>query len=92
MASMEDHLIPHITSKSSSEMYATLITSYQMLNISQKFLLKKPTTNYTPMSNTNIVASYLINITQIKDRLKAIKMKIENEELVSIALYGFSNP
>jgi hypothetical protein len=39
----------------------------------------------THMSDTNTMASYLMKITELRDRLFFIEEKIVNEELVSIA-------
>jgi hypothetical protein len=44
------------------------------------------------MSDTNTVASYLLmKITELTNRLVAIVLEVMDEELVSIALNGFSS-
>jgi hypothetical protein len=40
------------------------------------------------MSKTNIVVSYMTRITKLRDQLGAIGTKVEDKELVSIALNG----
>jgi hypothetical protein len=54
-------------------------------------LLKNKLTT-THMSDTDMVASYLMKITELRDQLVAIGMKVMDEELVPIALNGFSSP
>lgn len=86
---MKDHLIPHITGKLTKEMYEALTSLYQSVNVFEKLLLKKKIT-HTRMNNTDTVA--MIKITDLRDELFAIDMKIDDEELVPIALNSFSPP
>jgi hypothetical protein len=51
----------------------------------RKLLLKNKLT-HTCMSNIDTVASYLMKITELRDQHFAISMKIDDEELVPIAL------
>ena len=46
----------------------------------------------TKMENGEGVVPYLTRLTQIRDELVAIGSKIVDEELVQIALNGFSKP
>jgi hypothetical protein len=75
--------------KMTKGMYDALVTLYQSVNISHEMLKNKLTT--TDMSNTNTKASYLIKINELRDQLVSIKMKVGDEELVPIALNGFSS-
>jgi hypothetical protein len=40
------------------------------------------------MSKTDTIVSYLTRINELNDQLAAINTKVENQELVSIALKG----
>jgi hypothetical protein len=44
------------------------------------------------MSDIDMVASYLMKIVELRDQLAAIKMKIEDVELVPIALNRLATP
>lgn len=44
------------------------------------------------MSRFDNVTSYLMRITQVRDQLAAIGEKVEDVELVSVALNGFPKP
>jgi len=55
-------------------------------------MLLKNKLTATHMSDTDTVASYLIKIIELRDQCAAIGMKVEDEELVPIALNGFSTP
>lgn len=56
--------------------------------MSQKLLLKnKLTCTYT--SKSNIVSSYLVKIIELRNQCFAISVKVEDEEVVPIALNGF---
>jgi hypothetical protein len=59
------------------------------VNISHKMYLRNKLSAIC-MSDTDIVASYLMKITELRDQLAAIGVKVEDEELVPIALNGFS--
>lgn len=52
-------------------------------------LLKNKLTS-AGMSDIDTMVSYLLKITELRDHLFVIGMKIEDEELVAIALNGFS--
>jgi hypothetical protein len=43
------------------------------------------------MSKTNTIASYLMKITKLHDQLAAVGEEVKSEELVPIALNGFSS-
>jgi hypothetical protein len=42
------------------------------------------------MSNTNTMVSYLAKVTELRDQLVSIGTKVEDKELVSIALNGLA--
>jgi len=66
-------------------MFNALVTLYQSVNINRKFLLKNELT-MTQVSDTNIVASYLMKITELSNQFNAIGVKVEDDELVPIAI------
>jgi hypothetical protein len=85
--SVKDHLIPHISEKKTAkEMYDALVGLYQSGNADQKSILKH--LQATKMSSSDIVVSYLMRITQIRDQLAAIGEVVDDVELVNVALSG----
>jgi hypothetical protein len=87
---VKDYLIPHIVEKKmTKEMYDALIALYQSVNISRKMHLRNKLFAIC-MSDIDFVASYLMKIIELRDQLAAIGVKVEDEELVPIALNGFS--
>jgi hypothetical protein len=64
---VKDHLIPDITKKDpTKEIFDALITLYESENVNQKMLLKNKFTS-TGMSDTNMVANYLMRISELRD-------------------------
>jgi hypothetical protein len=89
--SMKDHLIPHITKRPRvKEMFDALVTLYQSENINWKMLCRNKL-RATRMSKTDTIATYLMKITELHDQLAAIGEEVKSEELVPIALNGFSS-
>ena len=64
---------------------------YQSKNENQKMVLQDRMRS-TKMAKGEGVVPYLTRLTQIRDELGAIGSKIVDEELVRIALNGFSKP
>ena len=64
---------------------------YQSKNENQKMVLQERMRN-TKMAKGEGVVPYLSRLTQIRDELGAVGSKTEDEELVWIALNGFSKP
>ena len=71
-------------------MFDVLVTLYQSENINQKMLMRNNIGD-TQMSKRNIVANYLMNITELHDQLEAVGGEVEGEELVPTTLNGFSS-
>ena len=67
-----------------------LETLYQSKNENLKMVLQERMRN-TKMAKGGVVP-YLTRPTQIEDELRAVGSKTEDEELVRIALNGFSKP
>jgi hypothetical protein len=85
LESIRDHLIPHITEKTSArEMYVALVGLYQNGNTGRKLHLKHQL-QVVKMSNEDTVVNCLMKITQIRDQLVAISDKVEDVELVNVA-------
>ena len=64
---------------------------YQSKNENQKMVLQERMCS-TKMAKAEGVVPYLTRLTQIRDELGAIGSKTVDEELVQIALNGFSKP
>jgi hypothetical protein len=43
------------------------------------------------MCKTNTIASYLMKLTKLRDQLGAVGAKVKDDELVQVALNGFSS-
>jgi hypothetical protein len=87
--SVKDHLIPHIyEKKTTKDMYDALVGLYQSGNTIEKLILRHWFRS-VEMSNLDIVASYLMRISQIHDQLVAIGETVDDTELVNVALNGF---
>jgi hypothetical protein len=65
-------------------MYTALVTLYYSENMSKRMLLKNKLTS-TCISMTNTVASYLMKIIELRDRLATVGDKVEEKELVWIS-------
>ena len=63
---------------------------YQSKNENRKMVLQERMRN-TKMAKGGVVP-YLTRLTQIRDELGAVGSKTDDEELVRIALNGFSKP
>jgi hypothetical protein len=74
--------------KSSNEMYGIDILVPECPHVPETTTEEKLI--HMHMSKTDIVSSYLMKITELRDQIFAIGMKTEDEELVPIALNGFS--
>jgi hypothetical protein len=71
-------------------MYDALGTLYQSVNVSRKMLLRNKLT-MTHMCKTDTVASYLMKLAELRDQLGAVGDEVKDDELVWIALNGFSS-
>jgi hypothetical protein len=68
-------------------MYDDLVGLYQNGNTSKKLHLKHQL-QVVKMSSEDTVVKYLMMTTQIRDKLMAIDDKVEDAELVNVALRG----
>ena len=87
--SIKDHVIPHIIGKSHAfEIWKALCILYQSKNQNRKMGLKEKLRN-TKMTDVDTVTTYLTKISQVRDEL-GVGEKVEDEELVTYALNGFT--
>jgi hypothetical protein len=89
---VKDHLIPHISEKKlAREMFVALTNLFQSSNTNKKMLLREKLRD-TKMIKSNTVTNYLTKITQVHDQLAVVGEVMSEEELVRMALNGFSKP
>ena len=72
-------------------MWTALESLYQSKNENQKMVLQERMRS-TKMAKEEGVVPYLTRLTQIRDELGVVGSKTVDEELVQIALNGFSKP
>ena len=92
MDGVKDHIVPHLSSKKTAlDMWKDLESLYQSKNENQRMVLQERMLN-TKMTKGEGVLSYLTRVTLIRDDLGVVGSKTDEEELVQIALNGFSKP
>ena len=92
MDGVKDHIVPHLSGKkTATKMWTALESLYQSKNENQKMVLQERMRN-TKMAKGEGVVPYLTRLTQIRDELGVVGSKTDDEELVQIALNGFSKP
>jgi hypothetical protein len=85
---IKDHLIPYISHlDSSKKMYDALTNLFSVRNIGQVMSLKNELRNMK-MNDDDIITSYFIRISQLRDQLQAIEEITLEKELVNIVLNG----
>jgi hypothetical protein len=77
-----------IREEDTKEMFDALVSLYQSQNINRKMILRNKLRSIV-MTRSDTVTSYLMKITQIRDQLAAVGEKVEDAELVNMALNGF---
>jgi hypothetical protein len=70
------------------KMYDALVGLYQSRNTGWKLILRHQL-KVVEMSSSDIVSSYLMRITPIRDHLATIGEAVDDTELVNVALNGF---
>jgi hypothetical protein len=86
--SVKDHLIPHLSEKKmTKEMFDALVGLFQSTNMNRKMVLRNKLRS-VQMSRSDNVTSYFMRITQVHDQLAAIGEKMEDVELMNVALNG----
>jgi hypothetical protein len=88
--SVKDHLIPYISHlDSSKKMYDALTNLFSVRNIGQVMSLKNELRDMK-MNDDDIITSYFVRISQLRDQLQVIEEIISEKELVNIVLNGLS--
>jgi hypothetical protein len=88
--SIKDHLIPNVSElKTTKEMFDALTRLYESKNTSRKLSLQHQLRNVT-MNKSETIANFFTRISQIKDQLAALGDPVEDVELVTTMLNGFS--
>jgi putative lipoic acid-binding regulatory protein len=86
--SIKDHLIPYISHlDSSKKMYDALTNLFSVRNIGQVMSLKNELRDMK-MNDDDIITSYFVRISQLRDQLQAIEEIISEKELVNKVLKG----
>jgi hypothetical protein len=87
---IKDHVIPHLSGKNTAkDMWKALSNLYQRKNENMIIVLRDRLRG-TKMAKGKGVVPYLTRIMQIKDEFAVVDEKIEESELVLVALNGFS--
>ena len=73
-----------------NDMFDALDTLYQSENISRKMLLRNKL-RAMRMNRADTIAVYLMKIIELRDQFASIGEEVEGEEIVPIALNGFSS-
>jgi hypothetical protein len=86
--SIKYHLIPYISHLDSSKnMYDTLTNLFSVRNIGQVMSLKNELCDMK-MNDDDIIKSYFVRISQLRDQLQAIEEITSEKEFVNIVLNG----
>jgi putative lipoic acid-binding regulatory protein len=86
--SIKYHLIPYISHlDSSKKMYDSLTNLFLVRNIEQVMSLKNELRDMN-MNDDDIITSYFVRISQLRDQLQSIEEIILEKELVNIVLNG----
>jgi hypothetical protein len=86
--SIKYHLIPYISHHDSSKnMYDALTNLFSVRNIGQVMSLKNELRDMK-MNDDDIITSYFVRISQLRDQLQSIEEIILEKELVNIVLNG----
>ena len=89
--SIKDHLIPHVAElKAAKELYDALVGLFQSDNASTKLALRHQLRSIM-MSRSDSIVSYLRRVSQLRDELGVIGDTIDDAELVTATLNGFSS-
>jgi hypothetical protein len=86
--SIKYHLIPYISHlDSSKKMYDALTNLFSVRNIGQVMSLKNELRD-TKMNDDDIITSYFVRISQLRDQIQVIEEITSEKELVNIVLNG----
>lgn len=86
--SVKDHILPSISSLSIAfEMFSTIKSTFEINNTSKLLTLKQDLL-YIKMNNGEIITSYFLRISELKDQLATIGSLVDDKELTMISLRG----
>ena len=86
---VKDNLIHHLFEKKmAKEMFDALVSLFQSNNLNMKMFLKYKLRS-VQMSRSDNVTKYFMMITQVCDHLATIGEKVDDVELLNVALNGF---
>jgi putative lipoic acid-binding regulatory protein len=86
--SIQDHLIPYTSHlDSSKKMYDALTNLFSVKNIGQVMSLKNELRDMK-VNDDDIISSYFVRTSQLRNQLQAIEEIISKKELVNIVLNG----
>jgi hypothetical protein len=84
--SVKDHIIPHLFEKNTTkDMFDSLVFLFQSTNMNMKMVLRNRP-RCVQMSRSDNVTSYFMRITQVCDQFVSIREKMDDLELVNMAL------
>jgi hypothetical protein len=87
--SVKDHLIHHLSkNKKTKGIFDALVGLFQSNNMNRKIILRNKL-RFMQMSRYDIVTSYFMMITQVRDQVVAIVNKLDGLDLINVALNGF---
>ena len=87
---VKDHIVPHIVElDTAKKMWDDILSLYQNATTNRKMILREKLKN-TRMNQGEDVTSYLTRLRLVKDELAAIGDSPSDDELVQIALNGFT--
>ena len=88
MDSVRDHLVPHILEKTTAKkMFKTLKKLFEHSSINLTLTLRNKLSNMKMTKSKNI-ASYLMRITKLRDKLNSNGDNLEEKDLVMTTLNG----
>lgn len=92
MDAVKDHVIPHLYEKNiTREMWEALTKIYESDNRNRKMMLREKLRN-TEMTKLDTTTNYLTKITKVCDELVEIGENVIDEEMLRMALNGFTKP
>lgn len=88
---VKDHLIPHIyEQETAKKMFDALVGLFECNTTSRKLSLRNQLQS-TTMNRSDMVATYFMKISQLKDQLTVIGDIVSDDELVNVALNKFAS-
>lgn len=85
---VKDHIVPIISKlEMAYDMFKSLESMYEINNTSRAFALKQQL-HHVKMIKGEIITSYFMRITELRDQLSTIGHTIESKELTMLALNG----